>query len=194
MKKAIVLGIMAMFALSMSVYAQENETKDEKAGKGATPVVTTNEQTPIVKGAAVKANPDVVKKTEAAAFSKKNQTEAAEAKTAKPAGVQKDTKANMGDATPTKSDNTAPKGTTVERVSKNAMGEVTNTKAADNTAPKTSVKKGSKNDMGAIATPKSAGQPKFGTETVEHKLSLKPRTIKEPKGGSTTSDKPKTKR
>ena len=203
MNKALVLGVMALFAINMIANAQpgtrtatpsnanQEVQKNEKTAKGGGEVVT-------------KANPELIKINQGKPAAKPNGPEAKTATTT----VVKESRTNVNAAAATQSaDNTTPK-TTVVKTSKNDMGAAANTQSAsDATAPKTTVVKESKNNMGAAANTQSAndatapkttlvkesknnmgaaaninqaaGKTNLSTASSnDHKLNLKPKTLK----------------
>ena len=202
MKKALVLGVMALFAINMIANAQPGTRT--AAPSNANQEVQKNEKTAKGGDGVVKANPEVIKLNQAKPATKPNGPEAKTAttpvvkesrtnvnaaaatqstdNTTPKTTVVKTSKNNMGAAANTQSasDATAPK-TTVVKESKNNMGAAANTQSAnDATAPKTTLVKESKNNMGAAAnTNQAAGKTNLSTASSnDHKLNLKPKTLK----------------
>lgn len=179
MKKAIVLGIMAIFASSM-VFAQpgtkltKEETEDKSQKEMQLEETRTDAQAPNVTTMKL----EKTAKGEAPAPVVKPTTNT----------IKKESKNNMGAvSSTTASGKTTLKTETVQpkpnfKESKNNMGEVANGKTTlqdDKTGKGVALE--SKNNMGAVESSKTTGKPKFGTADVDKKLKLKPKTIQENK-------------
>lgn len=175
MKKALVLGVLAIFAISMNVTAQERTTAPEKKESKPKPAATikTTEKKNDTK--AVEIQKEDQKKAE---LTKEEQKKAAELKAVDPKG------------------NNDARNNEIKEAKKEAKKAALSTSSPVEKEKKNAIKKESKNaGMGGAVGTKEVGKTNLKkAPAADKKESLKPKTIKKQKETPKNSAQGKTNR